>query len=449
VFLLLACAPAPLSESEPHLPSVTDALAQRGLLVADGEARHLDSDCCLLDTCLLANPDNDYLGWWIPRGPGQAEPNPLEQPDGRSHIWRLRADEAVVAVGLTPPPSGYFSFRTYLDGRWSQQTGAQERVFVNPGDSLNQLAIGTGPGGPFSAPFALVTTADARTLDLVREALLEAGLPAEAINAEPLAADPAILPDRQGPFFGLSAQSDTFRLNVRLSLPEDPELGQAYLDAPPIEVYRVTPAVPQEPQPLSPPPLRPRGTGTTEQPWASAVDELDAALVQSFPDYWALPLSTLASETSAKECPPGCNRDTFFAATLHYLLPADLDVFVMVFGANHERTGKSTYSNFSVIDVEQHASYASVNSRQMVGSARPWLPAHPQVDDLYAWRVARTCEPADPYCIAVPYECPGFASDVQGSIAFRAYLEPETATGPKTEELVPDRALLFVRRPEP
>ena len=81
----------------------------------------------------------------------------------------------------------------------------------------------------------------------------------------------------------------------------------------------------------------------------------------------------------------------------------------------------------------------------MPGSARPYLPDHPQVDDLYVWKVARTCELDDPYCIEVPYECPGIPSRTQGSIAFRAYTEAETGTGPLTSELVVDRAILFTR----
>ena len=48
-------------------------------------------------------------------------------------------------------------------------------------------------------------------------------------------------------------------------------------------------------------------------------------------------------------------------------------------------------------------------------------------------------------CIEVPEVCPGFGSLEQGSVAFRAYTEASTATGPATSELLIDRAILFTR----
>ncbi|MEQ1505871.1 MAG: hypothetical protein ABMB14_26790, partial [Myxococcota bacterium] len=246
---------------------------------------------------------------------------------------------------------------------------------------------------------------------------------------------------------GLEPEADTFRLQARMALFADEAVGAAYVADPPITVFRVTPHVEAAHVPLAAPPLRPRGSGTNEDAWAEAVDALDAEIRAAYPDYRATELPTIVPTSDEEDCPPGCNRDTFFAVTVHYVLPPAADAFIVVFGPNHERTGKSVYSNFSVIDAEQLSSYAAVHSRQMPGSVRPYLPDHPQVDDLYAWKVARTCEAGDPYCIAVPYDCPGFSGTTQGSFAFRAYTEAATATGPSTSELVVDRAILFTRPP--
>jgi hypothetical protein len=82
----------------------------------------------------------------------------------------------------------------------------------------------------------------------------------------------------------------------------------------------------------------------------------------------------------------------------------------------------------------------------MPGSAARYLD-HPQVDDLYAYRVARSCPEGEP-CIEVPLACPGFGSLTEGSLAFRAYTEPATAAGPLSSELLVDRAILFTRPPQ-
>ena len=446
--ILLACRapdPQPMPEtSEPE--AIVHALEARGMGVVSGEAARLSSDCCQEDNCLLANPDNDYIGWWLPRGEGQQSPNPRERDDEMSHIWRLRPDEAVLAVGTTPPEAAYFSYRSYLDDRYDPSIAGRDRIMVNLGDSLNQFVIGTEGGSPFSSRFALIATADANTLQTVREALAAAGVSEGAINVDVIAADSAAMPDGVPPILGLHDEADTFRMNNRLALFRDEAEGEAYLEDPPISLWRITPRAEGPPQPLAQLPLRSRGSGSTESPWEEAVDELQAAILASHPGYRHIVLPTVVTD-DGDDCPPGCNRDTFFAVTAHYVLPDDVDAFLVVFGPNHERTGKSAYSNFSVIETEKLSSLDAIHSREMPGSARGYLPDHPLVDDLYAWRVSRSCDLADPYCISVPYECPGFGSLVQGSVAFRAYPEPSTGTGPSADELVHDRAILFAKWP--
>jgi hypothetical protein len=157
-------------------------------------------------------------------------------------------------------------------------------------------------------------------------------------------------------------------------------------------------------------------------------------------------LPAIVPTADAEECPPGCNRDTFFGVTVHYLLPEWADAFLVVLGVNHERTGKSVYSNFSVVDAEHLSALEGLHSREMPGTARVYLD-HPQVDDLYAATVARSCADAlaGASCVEVPLACPGFGSLGQGSLAFRAYTEASTGTGPLVSELLVDRAYLFTR----
>lgn len=437
-----APSPAPTIPVEPtQLERFRQELATRGLEIRPGVAAELDpEDCCLWETCYLFNPDNRYVGWWLPPGPGQVVANPILDAQGRSLAWRLRADEAVVAVGQTPPPAPYFSYRSYLHDRWFPELNQRDWVFFNLGDSQNQFVIGTGPGGPFDAQFVLTTTAHAGVDALVREAALAAGYPEAALNTDVIAGDDLVM--------GLHDQADTFRMQNRMSLFDDPDQGKAYLADPPVTVWRITPTRELPEDPLVPEPLRPRGTGTDESAWSGALEALDASIRQTHGDYAAHDLPLVVPTADDDECPPGCNRDTFFAVSIHFLLPTWSDAFVMVYGVNHEHTGKSVYSNFSVIGVDQLSGIAAVNSQDMPGTASAYLPDHPQVDDLYAYKIARDCG-GEVHCIEIPVECPGFDSLHEGSLAFRAYTEASTATGPSTGELLLDRAILFTRPATP
>ncbi len=413
------------------------ALEARGLEIREGYAGELDpSACCEWESCYLFNPDNRYIGWWLPPGPGQTAPDTVPDGQGNSLSWRLRPDEAVVAVGRTPPQASYFSYRSYLHDHWFPLLGERDWLFFNLGDSINQFVIHTGPGGPFDADFVLTTTADATIDAEVRAAALEAGYPLEALNTDVVAGEDLVL--------GLHPEADTFRMQNRMALFEDPDAGEAYLAEPPVTVWRVSPLVERTRVPLEPLPLRSRGSGTNEEAWRDAMEELDDAVRAAFPEYTAHDLPTVVPTADDDECPPGCNRDTFFGVSVHYLLPMWADAFVLVYGVNHERTGKSVYSNFTVVGVDHLSGIEAVHSRQMPGSARPYLPDHPQVDDLYAWKIARDCR-GEATCIEVPDECPGYGDLGEGSVAFRAYTEASTATGPLTSELVVDRAILFTR----
>lgn len=440
-------APSPTGETGDTAPAPTAIerfraeLEAEGMQLQDGRAGVLDpAECCSWESCYMFNPDNDYIGWWLPPGPGQTAPDPVPDGEGRSLAWRLRADEAVVGIGRTPPRGAYFSWRSYVHDRWYPLLNQREWLFYNLGDSLNQFVIATGEGGPFDADFVLISTPNAGTDARIRAAAARAGIPDTMLNTDAIGGTELT--------FGLHAEADTFRMQSRMALFEDPLVGQAYVDAPPVTVWRVTPEEELAAAPIPIPPFRARGSGTDETAWSAAMDELDAAVRARHADYVPHPLGTVVTATD-EDCPPGCNRDTFFGVAIHYQLPETADAFVVAYGVNHERTGKSVYSNFSVIEVEHLSAVDAVHSGQMPGSARPYLPDHPQVDDLYAWKIARTCDAGDPYCIAVPYECPGWPSEGEGSIAYRAYTEAATGTGPATEELVVDRAILFTRPATP
>ena len=117
---------------------------------------------------------------------------------------------------------------------------------------------------------------------------------------------------------------------------------------------------------------------------------------------------------------------------------------MVIWGVNHEAAGKATYSNFTVYGVEHIVGVVSVNSRELAGSAADYIPDDPNVDQLYAWKVARDCG-AQPHCVELPTGCPGVDLARQAFIAFRMYMEPSTRTSPDPEELLLDHVTRFSR----
>ena len=119
-------------------------------------------------------------------------------------------------------------------------------------------------------------------------------------------------------------------------------------------------------------------------------------------------------------------------------------MFVVAFGVNHARTGKATYSNLAVSQLDGLMGVGAVDSDQMVGSARHYLPDHPQADDLFAWVVARDCsQRPEPHCLEVPYDCPGVPAGELMMLTFRAYLELATGAAPHEDEMLRARAVHY------
>jgi hypothetical protein len=318
-------------------------------------------------------------------------------------------------------------------------------VLVSLSETLNHEVIATdAPAGepPFERQIAVVATSDAGTLQAVTRALVASGFPAKAIN--PLVFDAAVSR------FGLRAIDDTFGVMFRAAQFADPAQKEAFFAAPPGQVYRLTPRVEAPPNPL-PVETRPKGTAS-EAAYAGAVDQLQAALLARYPEYQAELLTVEPHPLDPPDClalPMSCladNRDTIYPQVVRLRVFTGGDEFYVAFGVNHDRSGKTTYSNVSVYAVDHMYGVVAATSDQYDRSAVELLPEHPDAEMLYALRITRRCN-GEPFCLEVPYgSCPnGIEDDRPGSITFRTYLEPGTGTGPDRDTLVAERVLHFHR----
>jgi hypothetical protein len=418
------------------------ALDAAGFTVQSGSFAVIDiADCCDEGkSCSGNNPTSPYGAFYIPRAPGQTVANPNEGSNGLSTAYRLSADEAVVYVGTTPPAAKYFGFTPYLMDK-ADATGVRKPVFASLSETLNNGVVLVDGSSPFSSPFALIATADAETESKVRSALVAAGVSASSINT--LVFDPALAG------FGIEEASDTFGVLFRVALFDDDTKGDAYLDALPGTLLRVTPKTSATPAPLPSPLPRTKNTSNTEAALGDALDELQAAVIAAnapTPKSLVITPGTPDPVTCIQNLSfcAGDNRDTIYPGTLPRILFAAPEDYYVVIGVNHTALNKTSYSSFSVYAIDHLVGVASVTSKTYAGSASDYLPNHPNVDDLYAWKVARDCG-TDPHCLAIPDAgCPtGVGAGKFGTITFRAYLEPGTFTAPDPATLVQDRVIYF------
>jgi hypothetical protein len=422
-------------------PSLTEALDAGGFDTQEGVFSFLDLSACCATSCLGNNPSSPYGAFFLPEGSGQTSPNPGKDAQGRSPTYRLRADEVLLYVGMTPPRMRYFGFTPYLSQR--TEGGKSVMALASLSETLNNAVIGVD-GGPevFDRPTVLLAGFDQGVDARVRDALRAAGYPESSFNS--LVFDPS----RTRP--GLDEASDTLAVLFRMAIPEDAAKADAYRVAPPGVVLRVTPRSPAEAQPFPPPPPRPKDTTSSEAPLGAAVDDLEKAIAQAFPDHTGKVMVTTKGVPSPDDCIAGTdacaydNRDTIYPATIPQKLLENDEEFLIVYGVNHEATGKAVYASASVYAIEHLFGVASVTSADYAGSASAYLPGHPDAEKLYAWKIARSCGGA-PGCLEIPVgSCPdGVALDAALSIAFRVYLEPSSGTAADPSTLVIDRVMRF------
>lgn len=432
-------APRPLDE---RVAAFRSLAAADGWHVQEGVFRFFDGEgCCDPDArCGHNNPGTPYGLYELPPGPGQTGLD-VSILEAAAPVFHMRPDEAIVLLGPTPPRSAYFSLRSYLWIRY--EDGEPVLIGASLGASLNHrvMAEQLGTDDVWGRPMAVVTSAEGTVEARVHGLLESAGFARAEIFDDRMTHEPVR--------WGLHDGADLLSFLLRTALIEDPAAAEAWYADPGLTLLRLTPKDPRpvtRPHPY--PELPKRGTGVTEKPWRDALDALEAAVR----DHYAPLVAARRLARPTLKVPVHCISQGRCAAEIHdrhygsvepFTLP-DEDTFAVVLGVNHTRTGKASYSNVAIHTVEHALGLTSVEDPDLVGTARGFLPDHPQVDDLYAWVLARDCTPhVGLPCTEVPTGCPGVELADGLFLGFRAYLEPATGAGPLPWELLPERVLRF------
>jgi len=461
----IGCAPQQNTISrDVDINAFKNALEKAGFTIQEGAYGYQDAialcSAGVLDNCQGANVGAPYLAYKLPPAPDQKTPNmKIDPSSGLAFAYRLRPDEAIVQIGRTPPEAGFFSYESYLVMRYDTILKQYQTLFNSMGDTINNLTINTqsATSDTFNRPVVIISTADKGIDTLVRKAAQAAGYSPDIINTD-------IIPS-SAVNMGLEEGTDLFGFVSRVAVPRDKDELDAYIKDPGSTVLRLTPKEAVIPDPFPVPTLRLRGTGKTELDLLPAVEELRNAILDRYsnfnvteiPTYIALPEGFAATQSMINTL--GDNRDAAYFSTVEvdawtkkgdsrrdaaFTLPDSPDDFVIIYGINHETTGKASYASCVVYGLQYLNGVAGIDSRAYGGSASDYVAGNADAKYLYAWKIARKSN-SDPHCLEVPVgpQRYGLSLDDRLILFFRAYLEKSTRVGPAHNELVMDRVLRF------
>ena len=437
----------PPGKGDAALAAFKSALDQDGFDVVPGLAGTLNllEEYCAgtAETALYANSE-PYVQVQVPESALRS---------GRlSPFFQLRSDEAVVLIGLTPPPARYFSYGPYL---WSRTypDGIMRVPFATVGDSVNNATVNSIGPTPFNAPVVLIFTPDRTTEGRVRAALRRAGYPAVIVNTVVFPASILNL--------GHDASADQLRIVLRNALWDQPNVGKQYLTdiGKTLHVFRVTPRTPATAAAFPVPQLRVRGTGHTEMDLAKKLDEFRQGIIAANPGLQATDIVTMPMcyegydliQRGLELC--GDSRDAFYVGAgipeydpVNRISLADGE-FLILYGVNHVATGKATYMNTNIYASETaKLTLGAVDDRDFQSTAVPYISGDPDADLLYAYKVSRDCGgEANCLQLGVPEGCTRVTVDSGTLLGVftRIYLEPATSVGPAMPEMLYDRVIKF------
>ena len=233
---------------------LANGLEQQGYEVARGYFKLYTQDDCpysyeVLHSCLGNNPAAPYVlpivpAWpdeWVdPATAGMVGPT----VEGYNASYRLDQREAIVIVGLLPPPARYFGLQTYLlsrPGKWKENSDQYlfvrdkipallntfftklpknpERleIFADLSDPINNVVIENGSGAVWDQVRTFVITPDKDMDGAVRQALARLGIPDNTVFTEQI---PSKLGDTNMEI-GLDEESDDFLTVLRYAMPDD------------------------------------------------------------------------------------------------------------------------------------------------------------------------------------------------------------------------------------
>jgi hypothetical protein len=413
---------------------------------------HEDELYATVGNAFGVNPGSPYGTYLLP--PGDGEPSvPYDkwsgffraigrtQSIGKSPIWRLRRDEAVVFVGYTPPNGKYFGFLNSVIANPNGKSPGNKFPFHDTDTDLpvNPRSVG------FSQLVAVITTSHQSLAEDLKVRLVGLGVSEDKIFYQRISTEGSLLTT------GYEENASTFMTKNRVAYCSD----ASYVDSPVASVFRVAPLVPISNPDTFPKLVQPRLSDgfnedhlqVAQQALANAVAAYHArpsrkiSLVQDF----RAPLETGICLEQTLPCLG--TIDTLYNFSLVQTLGGSVDDFTAVVGVFHTATKKATYTSVTIYDAATGASVQSATDDKMIDSVKPYLsfvaPGYRSLVEkhqatLYVHRFARICDSTDK-CSVVPTTGPvgtSIAAGAKYNLYERGYLNQRGNHGAAFQEVL-------------
>jgi len=499
--ILLASIFSTFAAAEPSQPQFTDAFKTRamaaGYSVRTGKMTIFGIEQCpqaieVFGNCLGNNPAAPYLVPLVPQVPGEfVDPYyktsrflPEEDPT-LSGTYRLQPNEAIVLIGQSPPKGAYFGVQSYLFARkgtaqapfWLSAADAETAdllyrqspnpsrllLFASVSEAMNQVTLSQqlGVASGFNQRFYFISSPDKSTAESVKRMLVESGASSSAIHTEAIPSTARL---------GLGADADDLMILIRYSLPESLETGEAWRNAPPVQVLRVSgPSSTLTAVSRFGEQSAPERTGHDEGMLSTALGQLESSIkttlgLLSVTTKTLAPVSLLGL-TGIKCIQNGMNclgdtldTDTYRKAGGLFLDEKDAAI---AFGVNHTQTQNATYVSIAVLweqylmgvnSTSQTAPAAGFVQGELNGSVEKFQAAYPQMpmplilsaakSKLYVHLFARNCSGL-PLCTAISESEIPYGESI--ALMQRAYLKPGSTTGPEVSKLLSPKVIYWKR----
>ena len=208
------------------------------------------------DGCYFQNPDAPYGLMLFPPHVDEIPDNyygfPINDSDNFTGTWHMKANEAIILLGTTPPECKYFSFSNYLYSRhfpkdWKPSPGFMEQqhylncpdgneadrceIFASLDDSINLDRGLNLSKNKFNSSFALILAQSKEATIYARKGLIEAGVSEDLISNYSFPASKLNL--------GINTHDDTFITVMRTAFYTDLNQANNYFKSVPFRVMRM------------------------------------------------------------------------------------------------------------------------------------------------------------------------------------------------------------------
>ncbi|MGZ3808452.1 MAG: hypothetical protein ACXVCE_10225 [Bacteriovorax sp.] len=423
-----------------------------------------------MGNCFGNNPASPYVIPTVPLWPDEFVDHYMKDAIGPTQgntWWTHRFDEreAVVVLGLLPPPGGYFGIQSYVFTRQGTINTNDEiyksltdefmksilfmpspnpsriMVFSSLGDSNNNVTIQRQSGASWEQERYFIITPDAVMERKVTEALLKAGVnDRKQIFTEPVSKDLAHL--------GLGSSADDFMTIIRYSMPYDEVMGERWRRSLPIAVFRVREKNSTRPVEPYPAPVREARTARPELELQGDLDNLVKAVKQQWgqadvPDSRSQSL-LLWVDLVGDHClkrPMNCLGDNSDADyQVSKTVSVDEGNVIAAVGVLGTATGNANYVSLSVNWLPPLVGVINRSNDDLAGSAGAFSSTVANTDKLYVQYFARNCT-GIPNCTTVSEAAVPRGDWIK--IIQRNYVVPGTTRGADPTQLVNPTIIVF------